>query len=231
MYSEQSTNDAITMQKSFINKVYGWMSIGLLITGITAYLVAGNATILRMVSGNPILYFGLFILEIFLVGYLVARIKKMSLQTATNVFIGYSLINGLTLSFIFIAYTKASIASAFFTTAGMFAVMSIYGYTTKKDLTNFGGFLFMGLIGIVIASIVNMFVKNSVFDLMISILGVLIFTGLTAYDTQKIKNMVFENNNSEEDKKTAILGALILYLDFINLFLFLLRLMGNRGRD
>lgn len=231
MYSEQYSNDAIAMQKSFINKVYGWMSVGLFITAITAYLVAGNSTVLRMVLGNPILYFGLFILEIFMVGYLVARIKNMSLQTATNIFLAYSFVNGLTLSFIFIAYTKASIASAFFTSAGMFAVMSIYGYTTKKDLTNFGGFLFMGLIGIVIASVVNIFIKNSVFDLMISILGVFIFTGLTAYDTQKIKNMIFENNNSEEDKKTAILGALILYLDFINLFLFLLRLIGGRGRD
>ena len=230
MYPEQNTYSGTDVQKNFMTKVYGWMSLGLLITAVTAVLVSGSPTILRMVLGNPILYFGLFILEIFLVGYLVVRISKMSVSTATNIFLGYSFINGLTLSFIFIAYAKSSIASAFFTTAGMFGVMSIFGMVTKKDLTNFGGFLFMGLIGIVIASIINIFLKNSTFDLMISILGVFIFTGLTAYDTQKIKNTILYSASEDEDKKRAILGALTLYLDFINLFLFLLRLFG-RGRD
>lgn len=228
MYTENSQT-ALIVERDFMNKVYGWMSIGLLLTAFVSYFVANSPAMLSLVLGNPFIYFGLFIGELFLVGYLSARIDKMSLQTAQHLFVGYSVLNGLTLSFIFIAYTKASLASAFFTTAGMFGAMSIYGFTTKKDLTAWGGFLFMGLIGIIIASIVNIFVKSSQFGLMISIIGVFIFVGLTAYDTQRIKRMVNSDVYDEDTtKKKAILGALILYLDFINLFLFLLRLMGNR---
>ncbi|MDR0675616.1 MAG: Bax inhibitor-1/YccA family protein [Elusimicrobiota bacterium] len=225
--AQQFTNTAILEQKSFMSKVYGLMAMGLLITAVISFLVSTNQILVAYLFSNKFLYIMLFVVELFIVGYLASRVRYMKYSTAINLFIAYSVINGITLSFIFLAYTRASIFSAFFTTAGMFGIMSIYGYTTKKDLASVGNFLFMGLIGIIIASIVNIFMRNSVFDLLISILGVIIFTGLTAYDTQKIKNYLFLNSNSEEDKKSAIMGALTLYLDFINLFLMLLRLMGR----
>ncbi len=226
--SENYINETSLVQRNFMTKVYGWMTLGLSITAITSFFVSTSPVLLKAILGNSILFFALFILEIFMVGYLAMRIKTMSFNAAMNLFLAYSLVNGLTLSFIFIAYAKASIASAFFTTAGMFGAMSIFGLITKKDLTNFGGFLIMGLFGIIIASIINIFMKSGTFVLVISILGVLIFTGLTAYDTQKIKNYAFFGD-SEMGKKMSILGALTLYLDFINLFLYLLRFFGRRN--
>jgi hypothetical protein len=164
-----------------------------------------------------------------LVGFLSARIRRMNATTATAIFIGYSLLNGLTLSSIFLLYTSSSIASTFFITAGTFAVFALVGYTTKSDLTRLGSLLFMAVIGIIIASVVNMFLGSSQLDYIISFVGVLVFTGLVAYDTQKIKEMnIIGNEGTDEDRKEAIMGALTLYLDFINLFIFLLRLFGDR---
>jgi len=182
-----------------------------------------------MIQENMMMFYGLFIGEILLVGYLIARISKMSAQTAALIFTGYAALNGLTLSVVFLAYTQESIGSTFLVTAGTFAIMSVYGYYTKKDLTSWGNILFMALIGIIIASVVNFFMQSEMMYWLITYAGVLIFVGLTAYDTQKIKRMSTANEiGSEGETKTAIVGALMLYLDFINLFLLLLRVMGDR---
>ncbi|NOR45806.1 MAG: BAX inhibitor (BI)-1/YccA family protein [Candidatus Delongbacteria bacterium] len=216
-------------QRRFMMKVYNWMSTALLVTALIAYFVSGSETMMRFMFGNPMIFMGLFIGELFAVGYLAVAIKKMSASTATFVFMLYAALNGLTLSFIFIVYTSAAISNAFFTTAAMFGAMSFYGYTTKKDLTSWGSFLFMGLIGIVIGSVVNIFWASSALYWLVTYIGVIVFTGLTAYDTQKIKQMnIIGNEGTDEDKKEAIMGALRLYLDFINLFLMLLRIFGRR---
>lgn len=225
------TNSAILEQKDFMTKVYGFMSFGLFITAIISFVVSHSQTMLNFIFGNPFSYWILFFLEIGIVSYFSAKIKSLDMHIAVNLFVAYSILNGLTLSFIYIAYTKSSIASAFFSTSIMFIIMSLYGTVTKKDLTSIGSFMSMGLIGIIIATIINIFMRSSLLDLMISIIGIIVFTGLTAYDTQKIKSLVFYNSNSEEDKKSALLGALILYLDFINLFLMILRFLGSRRRD
>ena len=216
-------------QARFITKVFGWMSVALAITGAMAMYTVTSETLLSFVFGSKITFFGLIILELVLVGFLSARIRRMNATTATAIFIGYSLLNGLTLSSIFLLYTSSSIASTFFITAGTFAVFALVGYTTKSDLTRLGSLLFMAVIGIIIASVVNMFLGSSQLDYIISFVGVLVFTGLVAYDTQKIKEMnIIGNEGTEEDRKEAIMGALTLYLDFINLFIFLLRLFGDR---
>lgn len=216
-------------QARFITKVFGWMSVALAVTGAMAMYTATSETLLSFVFGSKITFFGLIILELVLVGFLSARIRRMNATTATAIFIGYSLLNGLTLSSIFLLYTSSSIASTFFITAGTFAVFAFVGYTTKTDLTRLGSLLFMAVIGIIIASVVNMFLGSSQLDYIISFVGVLVFTGLVAYDTQKIKEMnIIGNEGTEEDRKEAIMGALTLYLDFINLFIFLLRLFGDR---
>lgn len=216
-------------QARFITKVFGWMSVALAVTGAMAMYTATSETLLSFVFGSKITFFGLIILELVLVGFLSARIRRMNATTATAIFIGYSLLNGLTLSSIFLLYTSSSIASTFFITAGTFAVFALVGYTTKSDLTRLGSLLFMAVIGIIIASVVNMFLGSSQLDYIISFVGVLVFTGLVAYDTQKIKEMnIIGNEGTEEDRKEAIMGALTLYLDFINLFIFLLRLFGDR---
>lgn len=218
-----------TIQAAFMSKVYTWMSGGLAITGLIAMYVASIEGIELMILENTMLFYGLIIGEIFLVGYLIARIHKMSAQTAGIIFTGYAALNGLTLSVVFLAYTSASIASTFFVTAGTFAIMSIYGYYTKKDLTSWGNLLFMALIGIIIASVVNFFMQSEMLYWLITYAGVFIFVGLTAYDTQKIKRMSTATEiGSEEESKGAIVGALMLYLDFINLFLLLLRILGDR---
>jgi hypothetical protein len=210
-------------------KVYGWMGLGLLITGFIALYTASSEALLSFVFGSRWIFFGLIILELVAVGVLVSLINKMSANLATLVFILYAVLNGLTLSCIFVVYTEASIASTFFVTAGTFAVMSLYGYTTKTDLTRWGNILFMGLIGLIIASLANYFMKSETLYWITTYAGVLIFVGLTAYDTQKIKNMnIIGNEGSDEDHKEAIMGALTLYLDFINLFLYLLRIFGRR---
>jgi len=215
----------------FIRSVYNWMAIGLALTGFVALYVASNPTLLNLIFRNQILFFGLIIGELALVFWISARIQRMQASTATALFVLYSALNGATLSFIFIVYTKASIASTFFVCAATFVACSIYGWTTKRDLTSLGGFLMMGLIGIIIASLVNIFIRSSAMHMIISYIGVLVFVGLTAYDTQNLKAMAVSqpaDAGAGVIRKGAILGALKLYLDFINLFLMLLRILGNR---
>ena len=203
------------------------MFLGLLISSITAFLVASNAEFLSFIF-NPVVFFGLLIAELILVFSLSLAIKKVSSSTATIMFLVYSFLNGLTLSVILLAYTGASIAIAFFITAVIFGSMAVFGFFTDMDLSKMGPIFFAGLIGLIVAMIINMFVKSGPFDLIISIIGVLLFTGLTAYDNHVLKKMSFGMRNQELMKKFAIIGALKLYLDFINLFLFLLRLLGKR---
>ena len=216
-------------QQRFMVRVYNWMTAGLAITGFMAFYVSNNETIMNIIFGNPIMPIVLMIAQIGLVFWLASRVMQMSVSQATGVFMLYAGLTGITFSFIFVVYTSASITSTFLVTAGTFGAMSLYGYTTKKDLTSWGSFLFMGLIGIIIASVVNMFMQSNMMHMIITYAGVLIFVGLTAYDTQKIKEMnILGNEGTDEDTKEAISGALTLYLDFINLFLMLLRLMGDR---
>ncbi len=215
----------------FIRSVYNWMAVGLGVTALVALFVASNESLMMLIRSNPIIFFGLMIAELALVFSISARVHKMQASTATGLFLLYSALNGATLSFIFAVYTAASIVSTFVVCALTFLACSIYGMTTKKDLTSLGGFLFMGLIGIVIASLVNMFIRSSAMTMIISYIGVLVFVGLTAYDTQKLKTMALSQPAGLDAgviRKGAILGALSLYLDFINLFIMLLRIMGNR---
>lgn len=205
------------------------MTLALVITGFTAYGVATSPGIQQLVFGNSIVMWGLIIAEFALVIGVSAAINKLSLTTATLMFILYSVINGALLSSIFLIYTASSIALVFFITAGTFGAMALVGYTTKTDLTSMGKILFMALIGLVIATLVNLFVKSSGFTLILSYVGVLIFVGLTAYDSQKIKQMMLQGSRCWEGaQKLALLGALTLYLDFINLFIYLLRIFGKR---
>ncbi len=215
----------------FIRSVYNWMAVGLGITGIVAFYVSKNESLLKIIFGNQLLFFGLIIGQLILVFTLSARVQKMQASTATGLFILYAALNGVVFSSIFLIYTQSSITSTFFICAATFIVCSIFGMTTKRDLTSLGGFMFMGLIGIIIASAVNFFIRSTGMSMIISYVGVLVFVGLTAYDTQKIKNMAISQPSGLDAgvvRKGAILGALSLYLDFINLFLMLLRIMGNR---
>jgi hypothetical protein len=216
--------------KVFMAKVYGWMTVALLITALVAMYVAGSEQLMNSIVRNHGLLIGLFIGELALVWILSASINRLSFPVAATMFVVYSALNGLTMSFIFLLYTSVSITSTFFITAGTFGAMSFYGYTTKKDLSSWGSLLLMALIGLIIASVVNMFMASSMLYWITTYAGVLIFVGLTAYDTQKIKNMGVSDADSYSDagKKMAVLGALSLYLDFINLFLFLLRIFGRR---
>ena len=216
---------------SFVRSVYNWMAIGLALTGFVAYYVSHNPTLLQLIYGNPILQIGLFVGTIALVFTISSRVHKMKASTATGLFILYAALMGALLSYVFVVYTRTSIASTFFVCAATFVACSIYGWTTKRDLTSLGGFLFMGLIGIIIATLVNLFLRSSAMHMIIGYVGVLILVGLTAYDTQKIKNMALSQPAGMDAaviRKGAILGALSLYLDFINLFLMLLRIMGSR---
>lgn len=222
----------LSMSEAFpvlMRKVYVWMAMALVLTGATAYGVATTPGVLMTLYSNQLLFWGLIIAEFALVVGISAAINRLSLTTATLMFVLYSVINGATMSSIFMIYTMSSIASVFFITAGTFAVMAIVGYTTKKDLTSMGKILLMALIGIIIATIVNIFVKSSGLEMIVSYLGVLIFVGLTAYDSQKIKQMLqMAPDAGEGAQKLALLGALSLYLDFINLFIYLLRIFGRR---
>ncbi|MBW2614978.1 MAG: Bax inhibitor-1/YccA family protein [Deltaproteobacteria bacterium] len=214
----------------FVRSVYNWMGIGLTLTGFMAFYVSSSPTMIRLIFGNPIIFFVLILAELGMVFAISGMVNRMSAGTATSLFVIYSALNGVTLSFIFLAYTRTSIFSTFFICAGTFIGCSIYGWATKKDLTSWGGFLMMGLIGIIIASLVNMFIQSSAMSVIISYIGVLVFVGLTAYDTQKIKNMAMTQPAGLDNavvRKGAILGALSLYLDFINLFLMLLRIFGQ----
>ena len=211
-----------------MRKVYTWMTLALVITGVTAWGVAHSPAILQMIMTNKILFFGILIGELALVWGVSAAINRLSLTTATLLFVLYSVLNGVTMSFIFLAYTYESVTSVFLITAGTFAAMAFFGYFTKTDLSSIGRILFMALIGLIIATIVNIFVKSSGFGMILNYLGVLIFVGLTAWDTQKIKNMLsMAEDTGETAQKVALMGALSLYLDFINLFIHLLRIMGN----
>lgn len=215
---------------ALMRKVYVWMALALAITGFTAYGVSTSPAILQVIVTNRLLFWGLIIGELGLVMWISAGINRLSLTTATLLFVLYSVINGATMSFIFLMYTMTSVASVFFITAGTFAVMAFIGYTTKKDLTSLGRLALMALIGIIIATLVNVFLtKSGTFDLILSYLGVAVFVGLTAYDSQKIKHMLMtQEDGGEQAQKIALLGALSLYLDFINLFLYLLRIFGDR---
>jgi len=216
---------------TFVRSVYNWMAVGLALTGAIAYGVAQSPSMIRFIFGNQFLFFGLIIAELALVFYLSARIQRVQAATATALFVLYAGLNGLTLSFIFLVYTKSSIASTFFICAGTFAAASIYGMTTRRDLTSMGSFMAMGLIGILIATVVNLFIRSSGMQLIISYIGVIVFVGLTASDTQTLKGMALTQPAGLDAgvvRKGAILGALTLYLDFINLFLMLLRILGNR---
>jgi uncharacterized protein len=231
--------DSIVIQKaqvqvrvnSFVRSVYNWMAIGLGITGVVAYGVANSPGVTEVIFGSQLIFFGLIIAQLAMVYMISARIQRMQASTATMLFIVYSALNGATLSSIFLAYAQSAITSTFFICAATFTACSVYGWTTRRDLTTMGGFLTMGLIGIVIASVVNMFVQSGAVSTIVSYVGVLVFVGLTAYDTQEIKNMALSQPadiDAGAVRKGAILGALKLYLDFINLFLMLLRIFGGR---
>ena len=217
-------------QLSVFKKVYIWMSLALCITGLTALIIANNNDIMYSLMQDEAIFWIIMIAEIALVMVIASRIGKMSLTTATILFILYSILNGVSMSLIFIIYTETSIAATFFVTAGTFAAISLYGYITKKDLSSWGSILIMGLIGIVIASVVNMFMASETLYWIISYAGVLVFVGLTAYDTQQIKKALLDPNLEVDENliKLALFGALKLYLDFINLFLHLLRIIGGR---
>lgn len=216
-------------QQRFMVKVYGWMAFALATTGVVASTVAGSESMLQLIIGNRMVFFGLLIGQILMVGALSIWVQKLSSLAVMSIFVAYAALTGLTFSFIFLIYTSESIASTFFITAGTFAVMSFFGLFTGTDLTKFGNIMMMGLVGLVIASLVNMFMKSDTLYWITTYAGVLIFTGLIAYDTQRIKDMHLAGaDGSEEGKKLAVMGALKLYLDFINLFLMLLRLFGRR---
>jgi FtsH-binding integral membrane protein len=214
---------------SFLPKVYGWMTGGLALTALMAAYTLSSKGLLDLVIGNRIVFYGLILGELGLVVALSAAIRRINALTATLMFMLYSALNGITFASIFLLYTSNSIASTFLVASGTFAAMSVYGYATKRDLTGWGSFLFMGLIGVIIASVVNLFLHSAMITWITSYIGVFVFVGLTAYDTQKIK-MIGQNGfaDGESQRKAAILGALTLYLDFINLFLMMLRIMGNR---
>lgn len=213
-------------ERTFIRSVYAWMFGGLLITALAATWVAISPAMQTLVLQNRVVFFGLMIAEIGMVMYLSFRIQKISPAVAASLFFVYSLLNGLTLSVILFIYTAGSIVQAFVVAAGMFGAMSIYGLVTKRDLTSWGSFFFMGLIGVLLCGIVNIFLKSNAMSFVISIVGVFVFVGLTAYDTQKLKS--YATVTGPQATNFAVIGALALYLDFINLFLMLLRLLGGR---
>lgn len=218
------------IQTTLFRSVYVWMTLALAITGFVALYVAQSYTLINAMAQNNILFWGLLIAEVALVMYLSARIHRISFTTATVLFIAYSVLNGVTMSVLFMVYTMSSIATTFFVTAGTFGATALYGYVTKKDLTRIGSLCIMGVIGLIIASLVNLFLHNSMMDLIISYIGVLLFVGLTAYDSQKIKQLLSGDDIevNETTQKIALMGSLTLYLDFINLFIYLLRILGDR---
>ena len=211
---------------ALMRKVYVWMTLALIITGVTAYGVASSPGLIYTLVSSEYLFWGCLLGELGLVYFISSRITRLSLTTATLLFI----VNGVTMSFIFLVYTMSSIANVFFITAGTFGVMSLIGYTTRRDLSKMGQLLMMALVGLIIASVANIFMKSDTLSLMVSYIGVVLFVGLTAWDTQKIKRMLAQADDITEDaQKIALLGALTLYLDFVNLFLYLLRLLGKRN--
>lgn len=219
--------DVQVRERAFIRSAYGWMFLGLMLTAITAFWVIGSPAMQQIVYNRGTMLV-LFLVELGAVAFLSLRIQKMSPAVAVSVFLGYSILNGVTLSSIAFIYTASSITQAFVVAAGMFGAMSLYGLVTKKDLTSWGSFLFMGLIGIILTQVINMFVHSSALEGTISIIGVFLFVGLTAYDTQKLK--AYATVTGPMATNFAVIGALSLYLDFVNLFLMLLRLFGGGRR-
>ena len=224
---DRALDNIASNQMALVRHVYLCMCIALAITGVTSYVVSTNSYITHLILDSKFGIWILFGIQFVLVIYLSARIMKMTLQTASIVFILYSFISGVTFSFIFLLFSTGTIASCFFITAGTFLAMSLYGFLTKRDLSSWGNILFMALIGIIIASLVNFFMHSRTLYWIISYVGVLVFAGLTAYDSQKIKSLIGQENN-EVNQKAAIIGALMLYLDFINMFLFFLQIFGGR---
>lgn len=232
-YPNQNVETAGTLSEvnlsAYMTRVFGWMTLALTLTGLTALLVASTPVLINIFLGNKIFFYALIIGQVLLVGALVGLVNKIPAWAATLVFLGYSVLNGLTLSVLFLVFTASSIALVFFITAGTFGFMVAYGYFTNRDLTSVGNLMFMGLIGVVIASLANLFMQSETLYWIISYVGVFVFIGLTAYDAQKIKQQaLMMNHDSETSQKGAIMGALTLYLDFINLFIFLLRIFGSR---
>nr|AOE07819.1 membrane protein [uncultured bacterium] len=218
-----------TVEADFMQKIYLWMTFALTLTGFVAYRTTQSEFLLELIFSSSFGLIGLILVELALVFWIMSGIQRMSSNMAIGLFLLYSVLNGMTLSVLLIVFTGASVASTFFITAGMFGAMSIYGYTTKQDLSSWGNLLFMALIGLILASVVNIFLQSSGLYWLISYIGVLVFVGLTAYDTQKIKQLAAQVIvQSEVGRKVAILGALTLYLDFINMFIFMLRILGNR---
>jgi FtsH-binding integral membrane protein len=211
----------------FLRAVYGWMCVGLIVTALTATFVASSPTLVTAVVTNRLLFWGLVIAQLGIVFVLSARVQQLAPSTASLLFIGYSALTGVTLSVVLLVFTGESIATTFVVTAGMFGALAFYGAVTRRDLTGFGSFLFMGLVGLILASIVGLFWQNDALQFVISFIGVIVFTGLTAYDAQRLKVMAMATPSGESGSY-AIVGALALYLDFINLFMFLLRFLGHR---
>ncbi|MGM9656528.1 MAG: Bax inhibitor-1 family protein [Alloprevotella sp.] len=223
---ERAQSSALSFP-ALMSKVYLWMTLALVVTGMTAYYVASSPAILYAIVSNQIAFWGLFIGELVLVFVLSSRIMSLSFVTASLMFVIYSIMNGVFFSFILLAYTEQSIATTFLITAGTFGAMSLFGFVTKRDLSTMGRILFMLLIGLLIATVVNIFMKAEGLTLILNYAGVVIFVGLTAYDTQSIKQMLQEHGDKEGAEKIALLGSLSLYLDFINLFIYLLRFFGE----
>lgn len=223
---ERAQSSALSFP-ALMSKVYLWMTLALVVTGMTAYYVASSPAILYAIVSNQMVFWGLFIGELVLVFVLSSRIMSLSFVTASLMFVVYSIMNGVFFSFILLAYTEQSIAATFLITAGTFGAMSLFGFVTKRDLSAMGRILFMLLIGLIIATVVNIFMKAEGLTLILNYAGVVIFVGLTAYDTQSIKQMLQEHGDKEGAEKIALLGSLSLYLDFINLFIYLLRFFGE----
>lgn len=229
----QMLSQVKSRERSILKNVYLWMTAGLALTGVVSYLVATNESLMRMFLGSTVSFLFIVIAQFAVVFFLMARLDKMTSTTAIASFGAYSILTGITLSVIFYAYSGLVISRAFFTTAAAFGGMSFYGMTTKRDLDGIGHYLVMGLWGIIIASLINMFLGSANVYYIVSIIGVLVFLGLTAWDTQKIRRMndAYAGNMDEETYiKLSIIGALMLYLDFINIFLFLLRIFGRNNR-
>jgi len=221
---------AATRENALVRSVYNWMMIGLGVSGLTAYFTSNSPALLQMIYGNSLVLIVLIVAELGMVYAISGGVKSLSASTASTLFLLFSFINGLTLSSIFLIYTSESIATTFLITGVTFGATSLYGYVTKRDLTSWGGFLFMGLIGIIIASVVNIFLSSSMLGWAITYLGIFIFVGLTAYDTQKIRllGQSISPADGERYGRLSLIGALMLYLDFVNLFLLLLRIFGGR---
>jgi uncharacterized protein len=230
MYASPTTPRTDALFSTLLQQVYGWMAGGLALTGLIAWWVSQSEAMINLVFGNRGVFFGLIILELGLVFGLSWGLTRMSATLATSAFLLYAAVNGITMAAIFLVYTGESIGSTFLVTGGTFAAMSMYGYTTKRDLSSWGNLLFMALIGLIIASVVNIFLQSDALGWVVTYAGVLIFVGLTAYDTQKIKKLSarIDPRDTETFQKAVVMGALQLYLDFINLFLYLLRILGKR---